>query len=56
MEAKDLTNEHIGSVYRIYGVCCIILQDFIIGERAVLLQTDKGTLLVDPSDELEAVA
>ena len=55
MLAKDLNENHIGGVYKLYdGV--IILQDFILGDKQVLLQTDKGSLVVGLDTEITPIA
>ena len=55
MFAKDLNDSHIGGVYRLLdGV--IVLQDVVQGEKQVLLQTDKGSIVVALDTPIETVA
>ena len=55
MLAKDLNDSHIGGVYRLFdGV--VVLQDVIQGEKQILLQTDKGSIVVGLETPIETVA
>ena len=55
MFAKDLNDSHIGGVYRLLnGV--VILLDVIPGEKQVLLQTDKGSIVVGINTQIQTVA
>lgn len=55
MFAKDLNENHIGGVYRLLDAI-IVLQDVIPGEKQVLLQTDKGSIVVALDTPIETVA
>ena len=55
MFAKDLNESHIGGIFRVLdGI--IFLQDVILGEKQVLLQTDKGSIVVGLETPIETVA
>lgn len=55
MFAKDLNDSHIGGVYRLLDGM-VVLQDVIPGEKQVLLQTDKGSIVVGLETPIETVA
>lgn len=55
MFAKDLNENHIGGVFRLLEAI-IVLQDVIPGEKQVLLQTDKGSIVVGLETPIETVA
>lgn len=55
MKAEDLQEKHIGGVYRLADGTVILLQDYIQGDKAVLLQTDKGSITVSPLEHIQTI-
>ena len=55
MLAQELQDQHIGGVFKLFdGI--VVLQDYITGEKQVLLQTDKGSIVVGLDTPLDPVA